>query len=236
MVRSTSLSIVSLGKSSVSGLPLTVVRRGITTMFSPCAPSTQAETSLGETLSSAATKVLSRAESSTPDMPTTRCRGELTGSDGKVGHGVERVADHEDNALRRIFDDVSDDPAHDFSVGQQQLIAGHARFAEEPRGDDDQLGVGGILVVAGAGEPYLGVEDGRRLQYIQRLTLRQPLDDIEQDDLGVAPLGDALGTGRAHIPRPDNADLGYFASLIFLITASATCEVPTDSAPLGFMS
>ena len=56
-------------------MPATVVYSMSGTMVSPWPPRTKAVTSSTETLNSSATKWRSRAESSTPAMPTTMSRG-----------------------------------------------------------------------------------------------------------------------------------------------------------------
>jgi hypothetical protein len=59
--------------SSLTGTPPTVVRRVIGTMSSPWPPRTNAVTSFIETLSSLEMKLLKRAVSRMPDMPTIFC-------------------------------------------------------------------------------------------------------------------------------------------------------------------
>jgi hypothetical protein len=74
-VRSTSLRILALERSSASGIPATAVADTTGTIWSPWPPSTIAVTSLTETSSSCAMKAEKRAVSRIPAMPTTRCFG-----------------------------------------------------------------------------------------------------------------------------------------------------------------
>ena len=92
------------------------------------------------------------------------------------------------------------------------------------------------MVVAGAYDTGIEIDNRCRLKDIQRLTLSQTVDDVYQDDIAVAPFGDSLSAGGADIASADNANLvSYFsAPCSFSITASATCEVP--AAPVGFIS
>src|SRR5207253_5898202 len=84
------ISIRSLGSKSGSGIPATVEYRGSGTMSSPCPPSTNECTFSTLTLHSIATKVLMRAESSTPAMPMTRSE-EHTSELQSRGHLVCRL-------------------------------------------------------------------------------------------------------------------------------------------------
>ena len=51
-------------------------------------------------------------------------------------------------------------------------------------------------------------DDGRGLGQVERLALRQTLDDVDEDHVGQARLGDALGYGRAHVSGADDCYLG----------------------------
>ena len=48
---------------------------------------------------------------------------------------------------------------------------------------------------------------GRRLGEVEALALGQPLDDVDEDDVREAGLGDALGGGGADIAGADDGDL-----------------------------
>jgi len=54
-------------------------------------------------------------------------------------------------------------------------------------------------------------DHGRGLGKVEALALRQPLDDVDEDDVGDARLRDALGGRRADIAGADDRDLvaGY---------------------------
>ena len=65
-------------------------------------------------------------------------------------HGVERVGDDDEDAVRRMLHHLADYVAHDFEVGVQKVIAAHSRLAWNSRGDDDNVGLGCVGVVVGA--------------------------------------------------------------------------------------
>src|SRR5205814_7668066 len=56
-------------------------------------------------------------------------------------------------------------------------------------------------------DPGVVADDRARLQHVERFALGQPLHDVDQNDVGIAALGQALRQGRANIAGPDNRDL-----------------------------
>ena len=65
---------------------------------------------------------------------------------GCLRHGVQRIGDHDQEALGRIRDHLRDYVLHDLVVGLQQVVAAHARLAGNAGRDDDNVGVGRDLV------------------------------------------------------------------------------------------
>ena len=63
-------------------------------------------------------------------------------------HRVERVRDRDNDAVRRVFDDLFGDLLHDLVVHVQQIVAAHPRFARHPGRHDDDVGVGARGVIA----------------------------------------------------------------------------------------
>ena len=50
-------------------------------------------------------------------------------------------------------------------------------------------------------------DDGRRLGEVEALALGQSLDDVDEDDVGEAGLGDSLGGGGADVAGAHDGDL-----------------------------
>ncbi len=50
-------------------------------------------------------------------------------------------------------------------------------------------------------------DHGGRLGEVESLALRQPLDDVDEDDVGKPGLGDALRGRRADVAGADDGDL-----------------------------
>src|ERR1700733_2044007 len=51
-------------------------------------------------------------------------------------HGIERIRDDDEDAVRRMLDNFADHVAHDFVVGVEEVVAAHAGLAWDSRGDD----------------------------------------------------------------------------------------------------
>ena len=122
-------------------------------------------------------------------------------------HDVERVGDGDDESVRAIGLDVLADGGDDLGVGADEIVAAHAGLAREAGGDDHDIGAGDDGVVVATGE--LGVEalDRRGLGDVERLPLRNAVDDIEEHD--VAQLLEARQQSKraADLPGADKRDL-----------------------------
>ena len=110
-------------------------------------------------------------------------------------------------AFGRVRRGLLDDGADDAGVLGQQVVAAHPGLAGEARGDDDDVGAGRVGVVVRAGDPGVVADDRCGLGEVETLALRQPLDDVHQDDVGEAGLGDALSGRRADVAGADDGDL-----------------------------
>ena len=72
---------------------------------------------------------------------------------------------------------------HDLVVGVQQIVAAHAGFAGDAGGDDDDVGVGRVLIVVGASDVGVALFDGHGFEQVEALALRHTLDDVDEDDV-----------------------------------------------------
>src|SRR5208337_5153571 len=116
-------------------------------------------------------------------------------------HGVERVRDDDENAVRRVMDDLADDVAHDFEVGIQQIVAAHAGLAWNSGGNDDDVGVGGIGIVVGPENRRVALLDGHGLEQIKTFALGNAFDDVDEDDIGQFFRGNPMCGGSAYVSR-----------------------------------
>src|ERR1700686_337258 len=60
----------------------------------------------------------------------------------------------------------------------------------------------------GAGNERVVADDGPCLEHVQRLALRQALDDVDQHDIGVVALRKPLRQRGAYVASADDGDLG----------------------------
>src|SRR5437667_1365346 len=64
---------------------------------------------------------------------------EATDLERRLGHSIEGIRDHNDDALWRMLYDLLDDGFYDVVVGFQQIVAAHSGLAWEPGGDHDHV-------------------------------------------------------------------------------------------------
>ena len=189
------------------GTPPTVVAEATDTIWSPWPPSTIALTSLAE-------EPVSHGEEG---AEAGACRGCRPAEDallrkagdvlGHVAHGVERVRDDDQDGVRRAGDHLLGDGRDDALVRGHEVVAAHAGRARVAGGDDDDVGAGGLLVAVRADHRRLVAEDRAGLVDVERLALREVLDDVDENDVGVVATGDLLRGGRADRARADDGDL-----------------------------
>src|SRR3546814_2125339 len=86
-------------------------------------------------------------------------------------------------------------------------VAAHTGLAGDPRGDDHHVGALDGGVAAGAGELGVIALDRSRLDEIQRLALRHPVDDVEEDDVAQLLQAGEQGQGAADVAGADQRDL-----------------------------
>ena len=71
-----------------------------------------------------------------PNDPLARKSAELVGS---LRHGVERIGNNDQNAVRRILHHLADHGLHDVVVRVKQVVAAHAGLARDACGDHDDV-------------------------------------------------------------------------------------------------
>ncbi|OLC10927.1 MAG: hypothetical protein AUH41_01785 [Gemmatimonadetes bacterium 13_1_40CM_66_11] len=97
----------------------------------------------------------------------------------------------------------------DIGVGADQVVAAHSRLASDARGDDDQLRSRRRAVVVRPDDTGIEAFDWRGLVLVECLTLRDAVDDVnENDSASELFFGEALGGGGADIPGADHSDFG----------------------------
>ena len=133
---------------------------------------------------------------------------EAAGLHGHVAHRVERVGHDDQDGVGRDCAGLADDRSDDARVLGQQVVTAHTRLTGQAGGHDDDVGAGRVGIVVGTRDRPVMAQDRRRFRQVKRLALWQTLDDVDQDDVRQASLGDALGSGRADVAGADDGDLG----------------------------
>ncbi len=130
-----------------------------------------------------------------------------------VAHGVERVADADEDGVGRLLDDLLGDRTDDLAVGFDELIAagelarGGVFLTGNARGDHHHVRACGRVVVVGSDQVRVEAHDGRALGEVECLALREALFDVDQDDVAQLFLNGPVSSGRAHVASSDDGDL-----------------------------
>src|SRR5205814_10231423 len=129
-------------------------------------------------------------------------------------HGVQRIGDHDEDAIRRGGDAFADYILHDLVVGVEQIVAAHAGLARNAGGDHHNVGVGGIGVVIGAAHCRVPLLDGHGFQQVEAFALRHAFDDVDKHHVSQLFAGDPVSGGGADIASAHNGDfLAHVVSL-----------------------
>ena len=233
-------------------MPPTVVAETTGTIWSPWPPSTIAVTSLTDAPVAQEMKVEKRAVSRIPAMPNTRLFGQpetLLATWHIASSGFETMIRIASGDWRTA---ASTTAPTIFSFVVHEVVAAHARRARLAGGDDDHVGAGRLVVAVRADDARLEAEHGAHLVDVERLALREVLDDVDEDDLGVVAAGQLERAGRAHVAGADDGhlppplerreivatDVAHTRTPSLSMIASATSLVPTavGSSRVGFMS
>jgi hypothetical protein len=221
-------------------MPATVEKRGSGTIVSPWPPSTNECTFSTDTLSSIATKVLMRAESSTPAMPMMRSRGNFvsrksacdmassglaTGTTIAFGVYCTRLG-----AMLFMMSKLS-------RTRSSRLIPA----SEVSRGDHDDVRAGRRVPVGAADQSRVAADDRARLVDVERHTRRLRLGDVDDDDIGELLLRDGARNRHTDVAgATDHSDfaihamprapLGRCPSIKYRST-TASVENPVQNTP-----
>ena len=122
-------------------------------------------------------------------------------------HRIERIGDADDKGARRIVLDPSADRFHDLEVEAEQIVAAHPGLAWHPGCDDDNIGASDRFIVIRPSERRIETIDRTRLCKIQRLALRRPFHDIEEQDIAQLFQRCEMGQGSFDLSGSDQCDL-----------------------------
>ena len=100
-----------------------------------------------------------------------------------VDHGIERIADDDDEGAGALLAQVGGDVAHDLDVDAEEVLAAHPRLARYAGGDDHHFGAGDLVVLVGADDPRVVAVGCARLHDVERLALGNALDHVVEDDV-----------------------------------------------------
>ena len=100
----------------------------------------------------------------------------------QVGHGVHRVADDEQDGVRRVFQHVFRHAFHDAGVHADEFFTRHARLAGNARGDNHHVRVGRLgIIVRAAHQARVEAEQGSRLEHVEGFAFGHAFFHVEHD-------------------------------------------------------
>ena len=103
--------------------------------------------------------------------------------------------------------DARTDRLHDLEVDAEQVVAAHARLARHTGGDDHHVRAGNVGIVVGAAELSVEALDRPALAEVERLALRNPLRNVEQDDVAEFAHRREVSEGSTDHSGADEGDL-----------------------------
>ena len=116
-------------------------------------------------------------------MPTTWCFGNPVTCFISVTMASSGFETTITNAFGRVLLQRLGDGLDDLGVDADEIVAAHARLARHAGGDDADVGAREVGVVVAALDLDVEALDGPGGGEVERLALRQALDDVEQDDV-----------------------------------------------------
>ena len=125
-----------------------------------------------------------------------------------VGYDYGFLGDPPDNQDRigAGGNDFANDVLHDLVVGVEQVIATHAGLARDAGGDDDDVGIGGGVVIIGAQHMRIALLDGHRLKQVECFALRNAFRDVHEHDVGELLARDPMCRCCANVSSADDRD------------------------------
>ena len=121
---------------------------------------------------------------------------------------IDRVGDDDIDCIWRGGGDLRGNVLDDVDIGLRQFQTALSGLAGKTRGDDDDIGAGGSVIIAGTNDRR-GTER-RALIDIHGLAKGLLLVDVDQDDLGCDTLDHQVVCDRgAYASRADDSNLTH---------------------------
>ena len=126
----------------------------------------------------------------------------------RLAHRVERIGHRHDDGVGRVLHDLGRHRLHDAEVDVQQIVAAHPGLARRSRGHHAAVGALDNLHVCRAADVHVDAQHRGGLEHVERLALRQAVDDVEERDIAQPAQKTQVGTGGADIASANDGDLG----------------------------
>ena len=141
-----------------------------------------------------------------PDWPTTRFFGKAELALHQSHHRIERIGDDDDKRIGRMGLDALGHRTENLAVGAKQIVPAHARLARDTRGHDTDIGAGNIFILVGADDVAVEPFNRAGVGQVERFTLRQAIDDIEQHHIAQTLEQRQMGHRTADVARANQCN------------------------------
>src|SRR5258708_37461680 len=91
----------------------------------------------------------------------------------KLSHRIQRIGDHDDDAIWRAADDLPGYLRNNLLVLLDEVIAAHAGLARKARGDYRTIRIAGVRIIICTRELRIGGKHLLRLEHNEQLALAQ---------------------------------------------------------------
>ena len=126
----------------------------------------------------------------------------------KVCHSVHRVADADDDSVRRVLEDIVGNTLNDTGINTDEFFASHARFTGNSRSYNNNITAFACsVVVSNAFDNTFETEDISRLHNVHGFAFRNAFLDVEKNHfVGNAFSNQYICTSGANVSGTDNCN------------------------------
>src|SRR5208337_3007135 len=113
----------------------------------------------------------------------------------------------DDEGVGRVRLEAGGDGFHHLEIDAEQVVTAHAGLPRHAGGDDDDIGAGNGRVVARPAEFGVEALDRAGFGKIERLALRDAVNDVEEDNVAEFLKRRQVRQGPADLPGSDQSNL-----------------------------
>ena len=147
---------------------------------------------------------------------------------GQISHGVHRIADDNQDGIRRMLENVFSNRFNDTGVGADQFFTGHAGFTRQTGSDDNHCGTGCFCIIISASY-YTGVKAKQRrgLHHVHGFAFGNAFFDIKEYHFaGNLANSQNVCACCAYIACTDDCNFHLICTLLLIVRLLIKINVP----------